>query len=271
MELTRDLFIALILGIVEGSTEFVPVSSTGHLIIAGHVLAFTGARASTFEVFIQLGAILAVAVLYRGRIRLLFAPDSNLTTAPRLAGMRGLALLGLTTLPALVVGAVSYTTIKTHLFNPTTVAIGLGLGGVAILFLESRVPEVRVNNLDALGWREALGIGIFQCLALWPGVSRAAATILGGMLLGLDRKTSAEYSFMIALPAILAAASYDLVRNLGELQITDVPLFATGFVTAFLAAWVAIMFFLRLLASNSLRTFGWYRIAVALFVLFALV
>lgn len=271
LELTRDLIIALILGMVEGATEFVPVSSTGHLIIAGHLLDFTGTRASTFEIFIQLGAILAVAMLYKDRILLLFTLEPRFPGTPKLAGMRGLALLGLTTLPALVLGVVSYATIKAQLFNPTTVAIGLGLGGVAILLVEPRVPEARFNDLDALSWREALGIGMFQCLALWPGVSRAAATILGGMLLGLDRKTSAEYSFLVALPTILAAVGYDLVQNLGALQITDVPLFATGFAAAFLAAWMAVTFFLRLLASNSLRSFGWYRIAVALFVLTALV
>jgi undecaprenyl-diphosphatase len=255
--------ISVILGLVEGLTEFIPVSSTGHLILAGHLLGFEGARASTFEIFIQFGAILAVVWLYKERFwRLLdFRKSSGL------AGWRGLGLLALTSFPALALGFVGHSFIKERLFNPFTVAVGLSLGGLAILLVERRRLPASVAGLDEIGWRAALFIGLFQCLALWPGVSRAAATILGGMLLGLERKTAAEYSFLIAVPPIFAAASYDLYKNLPILQPSDALVFAIGFGVAFFSAIVAIRFFLRLLAWRDMSPFGWYRLALAALVL----
>ena len=255
--------LAIVIGIVEGLTEFIPVSSTGHMIIAGHLLGFTGPRADTFEIFIQLGAILAVLGLYHKRFLGLIpsrAPDS---AEPVFAGWRGLGLLALTTLPALIAGKLAHGYIKTHLFSTTTVALGLALGGVALILVETFLPKVRKAGLDSLGWREALMVGCFQCLALWPGVSRSGATIVGGMLGGVERKTTAEYSFLAAVPIMFAATLYDLYKSRSFLQASDLPLFALGFFVALVSAWVAIRFFVRFLGNHTLKGFGWYRIALA--------
>ncbi len=255
-----ELIIAVVLGVIEGLTEFIPVSSTGHLIVAASLLGFEGEKAATFEVFIQLGAILAVAWLYRQRLLAL----ATLKPSEGFAGRRGLGLLALTTLPALILGAIGHGFIRSQLFDPKTVAIGLGLGGVGILLTERFRPRTSRSGLDALGWRVALVVGLFQCLALWPGVSRSAATMIGGLLVGVERKTAAEYSFLAAIPVIAAASLFDLATSLDHLVIADVPLFATGFGVAFVSAWLAVTFFLRLIGHMTLRPFGWYRIGAAL-------
>jgi undecaprenyl-diphosphatase len=257
---------AIILGFVEGITEFIPISSTGHLIVVGHLLGLTDTRVSTFEIFIQLGAILAVALLYRERIFRLF--DFRRTEG--LTGLSGFWLLTLTTLPALVIGTLAHSFIKERLFNPAMVSVGLGLGGFAILVVERYLIKVRRSGLDSLTWRDSLAVGLFQCLALWPGVSRAAATILGGMAIGVERRTAIEYSFLAAIPVLFAAATYDLFKNLIYLQVSDIPIFAIGFAVAFLSAWVVVKFFIHRLTSQTLIFFGWYRIALALVILFAL-
>jgi undecaprenyl-diphosphatase len=258
-----DLIIALVLGVVEGLTEFVPVSSTGHLIVVGSLLGFEGEKAATFEVFIQLGAILAVAWLYRHRLLSL----ATFERGEGFAGRRGWALLALTTLPALILGALAHGFIRSQLFTPSTVAIGLGLGGVAILLAEWFRPQPTLSGLDTLGWRVALVVGLFQCLALWPGVSRAAATMVGALLVGVERKTAAEYSFLAAIPVITAASLFELATSLDLLAPTDIPVFATGYVVAFASAWLAVTFFLRLISHITLRPFGWYRIGAALLLL----
>lgn len=262
-----DLVIALILGIVEGLTEFIPVSSTGHLIVVGSLLGFEGEKAATFEVFIQLGAILAVAWLYRRRLLSL----ATLGPGDGFTGRRGLGLLVLTTLPAVVIGALAHGFIRDQLFDPLTVAIGWGIGGLGTLLTERFRPRPVIEGLDAIGWRTALAIGLYQCFALWPGVSRSASTIVGGMLVGVERKTAAEYSFLAAIPVIAAASLFELVSSLDILEVSDIPLFATGFLVSFLSAWVAVTFFLRLLSRWTLRPFGWYRIAAALLLVVALV
>jgi undecaprenyl-diphosphatase len=248
----------------------------------GDLLGFTGERASSFEIFIQLGAILAVVLLYRRRFASLFRfrrlPDRGLLPMDahvgpdtmRFGGPRGLALLAVATVPALILGAATRDVIKEYLFNPTAVAIGLVTGGTAILVLEARLPPFRFSGLDALTWRAALVVGLFQCLSLWAGISRAAATIIGGVIVGADRRTAAEFSFLVAVPTLFAAALYDLYLTLPILTVSDVPVFLVGFVVAFGAAWLAIRFFLRLLASHTLSPFGWYRIALALVVLLVL-
>jgi undecaprenyl-diphosphatase len=251
--------VAILLGIVEGLTEFVPVSSTGHLIVAGHLLGFTGDKAATFEIFIQLGAILAVVALDPGRFAALLRP----ARAQGLAGARGCLLLGVTSLPALILGYLLHGVIKEHLFNPLTVAWALGVGGVAILLAERYRPEPRIASVDGIGPREALQIGLFQCLSLFPGVSRAGATIVGGLLGGLDRRTAATYSFFAAVPVMAAATLYDLVKSAERLQASDAVPFAVGFVVSFIAAWAAMRGFVALLGRFSLRPFAWYRIAVA--------
>ncbi len=261
-----DIFQAVILGIVEGLTEFLPVSSTGHLIIAGHFLGLVGEKAATFEVFIQLGAILAVVFLYKDRfIGLLSLKKTN-----NFSGMNGLILLGLTTLPPLVFGALAHSYIKQHLFNLTTVAIGLGLGGVIMILIERKMRQTYVTlgeGIDNISWKEALAIGFFQCLALWPGVSRSGATIVGGMIMGINRKTAAEYSFLAAVPLMCAAVTFDLIKSAQLLQMSDMPMFIVGFVVAFFSAMGAIRYFIRLLGRITLTPFGWYRVAVSLFIL----
>jgi undecaprenyl-diphosphatase len=260
-----DWLAAIILGLVEGLTEFIPVSSTGHLIIAGHLIGFEGDRAATFEIFIQLGAILAVVFLYRDRFWRLIPTRLDVKEDQGFSGLWGLLLLAITTFPAVIVGALGHSFIKDELFRPTTVAIGLEVGGIAILLIEPRVPRTRITELDAIPWRVALAVGLVQCLALWPGVSRSAATILGAMLVGVGRKTAAEYSFFAAVPVLFAATAFDLLGS--SLHASDVPIFAIGFVVALVSAWFAVKIFIRLLATHSLELFGSYRILVAPLVL----
>lgn len=259
-----DLWIAVIMGIVEGLTEFLPVSSTGHLIVAGHILNFTGQKAASFEVFIQLGAILAVVVLYWGRfVALIPFGHDRVSGKKEFVGWRGLALLFLTTLPALIAGFLAHKAIKVYLFGPVTVAWALGLGGVGILLAERLKPEPRVKALDGLGYRQAFAIGLFQCLSLWPGMSRSASTIVGGLFSGLDRKTAVEYSFLAAVPVMLAAVSYDLYKAWDFLSVSDVYFFAVGFVLSFISAAVAVKTFIALVQRWSLAPYAWYRIIIA--------
>lgn len=261
-----EFLIAAFMGLIEGITEFIPVSSTGHLIVAGHLLLLQGPSASTFEVFIQLGAILAVVVVYRKK----FLQLASFKREAGFKGLNGLVLLALTTLPALAAGALAHGFIKRHLFNPATVAVGLGVGGIAILLVEKLMRGPKRFGLDNLTWKDALLIGLFQCLALWPGTSRSACTILGAMLLGVDRKTAAEYSFFAAVPVMCAAVSFDLYKSAPLLSPSDMGVFAVGFAAAFLFALLAIKFFIRLLGKHTLIPFGWYRIAMSCFVFWAL-
>ncbi|MCA9833167.1 MAG: undecaprenyl-diphosphate phosphatase [Thermomicrobiales bacterium] len=256
----HDILIAIILGMVEGVTEFVPISSTGHLIVVGHMLGFTGDRAATFEIFIQLGAILAVAVILRERIFSIL----RLGPGTGAQGRSGLLLVILTSIPAGIVGLLLNGPIKQHLFSPTTVAIGWGLGGVALLLIEHFLPPISVQSMARIRPVHALGIGLSQCLSLWPGVSRSASTIGAGMVMGIDRKTAAEYSFLAGLPLITAATLFDLIQNRSMLHRADIPMFAVGFLTSFLAGWIAVRFFLNLLNKWTLRPFAWYRIVASL-------
>lgn len=253
------LRVAIFLGIVEGLTEFVPVSSTGHLIVAGRLLGFEGEKAATFEIFIQLGAILAILILERRR----FLALARARSSGGFAGPRGCALLAVTTLPALLAGAVLHDLIKERLFGPATVAWALGAGGVAILLVERFRPAPRTLSIDGLDFRQALQIGLFQCLSLWPGVSRSAATIVGGLVGGLDRKAAATYSFLAAVPVMFAATLYDLAKSWSSLESGDALPFAVGFVVSLVCAWAAVRSFVALLGRFSLRPFAWYRIAIA--------
>ena len=250
-----ELSYAVMLGIVEGLTEFIPVSSTGHLIVAGYLLGFEGPKAATFEIFIQLGAILAVVFLYKDHFR-------RMCTLRPLRGFAGRR--------ALVLGAGAHRFIKAYLFTPASVAVGLGLGGIGILLMEQFLPRVKKSGLDVLSHGDAVVVGFFQCLALWPGMSRSACTIVGGMAIGIERQTAAQYSFLAAVPIIFAATVFDLYKTLPILQGSDVPVFGSGFVVSFMAAWSAIKFFLRFLGSHTLKPFGWYRIILALGILWLL-
>jgi len=255
------LLVAVLLGLVEGATEFLPVSSTGHLIIAGRILGFEGPKAATFEIFIQLGAILAVVVIEWRRFLGLLRPVTD-PTRP-FSGPRGVGLLALTTAPALLAGFLLHDLIKARLFGIGPVAAALFVGGVVILLAEAFLPAPRISGVDGIGWREALIVGVCQCFALWPGMSRSGATIVGGLFCGLDRRAAADYSFLAAVPTMVAATSYDLLKSRGDLAASDAGFFAVGFVVSFLAAWAAVRFFLALLGRMTLRPFAWYRIAVA--------
>jgi undecaprenyl-diphosphatase len=259
------LAIAIALGIIEGLTEFIPVSSTGHLIIAGHLFGFVGDKASSFEVAIQLGAVLSVVFLYWRRFLGLIpnGPESRLRTHSTLAGWAGLWRIGLATLPALLVGFLARHAIKERLFTPEAVTLALLVGCVAILLAERNMAGRRSNSLEALTSSQALGIGLFQVLALWPGTSRAAATILGGMLLGLERKSAAEFSFLIAVPIMFAATGYELVKMRAAFALDDSLLFGVGFVISFVVALMAVKGFVSFLSRGSLAPFGWYRIFIA--------
>lgn len=250
---------AIILGLVEGITEFLPISSTGHLILAGHLLDFTGPKADSFDIIIQLGAILAVAVMYRRRFLGLVAPQPG----SRFSGMRGLYLLALTSFPAALLGLFAHKAIKAYLFGPVTVALALAAGAAAILAVESMPHKNRFKTLDDVTPGLALCVGLFQCLALWPGFSRSAATIMGGMICGAKRSLAAEYSFIAAVPIMIAATGYDFYKNAGLFSSADLAVLAIGFVVSFISAWLAIKTFILMLGKTTLRPFAWYRFVLA--------
>jgi undecaprenyl-diphosphatase len=256
-------YVAVLMGLVEGLTEFLPVSSTGHLILAGHLMNFTGPKADTFEIVIQLGAILAVVVLYRERFLGLLKTDP----ARPFSGRRGIWLLFLTSLPALGIGFALHHVIKAYLFGPRTVAMAFVVGALMMFVVEARAARHSrarlVGGLDSVSPRLALGIGFFQCLALWPGFSRAGATIMGGMLLNVDRKTAAEYSFLAAVPVMCAAVGYDMLKNWRLFDSADFTILAIGFVVSFVSGWAAVRTFIGLLSRFSLKPFAWYRLALA--------
>jgi undecaprenyl-diphosphatase len=256
--------VAIILGIVEGLTEFIPVSSTGHLIVVGNLLGFVGEKASTFEVVIQLGAILSVFVLYRDRLlRLIPSKDSALRRGSTLDGWSGLWRIVVATIPALLLGYLAGDFIKARLFTPLAVAWALAVGGIGILIAEGMVGRRPSHSLDRISLWQALGIGLFQSLALWPGTSRSAATIVGGLLLGLDRKGAAEFSFLIAIPIMLAATGHEMLKMGSTFSSADMIQLAVGFSVSFVVALMAIKMFILILSRWSLVPFAWYRILAA--------
>jgi undecaprenyl-diphosphatase len=252
-----------VMGLVEGATEFIPVSSTGHLIIAGRFLGFDAWHgAKTFDVFIQLGAILAVVWLYRAKI------VNVLRTAPSDRKSQRLILnLIIAFLPAAIVGFLANDFIEEKLFNPMTVAVALVVGGVIILLIEGWHRRVRTETVDDVTPKEALGVGLAQLLALVPGTSRSGATIMGGMGLGLSRVAATEFSFFLAIPVMFAATLYSLWKARHGLSAADAPVFAVGFVVSFVSALLVIRWLLRFVANNSFRGFAWYRIVFGLILL----
>ena len=247
------LAVAVLLGIVEGLTEFIPVSSTGHLILVGHLVGFVGQKAASFEVAIQLGAILAVVFLYWRRFIELIPIRSTVRPDSTLNGWSGIWRIALATIPALIVGFFARHTIKEQLFTPLAVTWALGIGGVAILLAERFVSRRRSNALETLTLTQAFGVGLFQVLSLWPGTSRAAATIVGGMLVGLERKGAAEFSFLIAVPIMFIATGYELVKMRSLFAAQDLVQFGVGFVVSFLVALVAVKAFVSFLRSLESR------------------
>ena len=248
-----DLLKALILGIVEGLTEFLPISSTGHLILAADLMDFRGERASVFNLAIKTGAMLAAVWEYRARF---FKIDPQL--------YRNLLVAFI---PAAILGLALGSLIKSYLFKPVPVALAFIVGGLIILFVEKRKIAFRVESTQAMTWLDALKVGIAQCFALIPGTSRSGATIIGGMLFGLSRKAATEFSFFLAVPTLIAAGAYDLWKNRELFSGADVPLFAVGLVTSFVTAWLVIRWLIRYVATHDFKPFAWYRIAFGLVVL----
>lgn len=246
---------ALILGIVEGLTEFLPVSSTGHLIIVGSLLDYTDAQSKVFKIVIQLGAILAVCWDFRERIGKALG---GLGSDPVQQRFAGLLLLGF--LPAAVLGVLFHGIIKTYLFNPITVAGALIGGGLFILYIEKRAYRPRIDAVDDMGWKDALKVGFAQAVAMFPGVSRSGATIMGGLVFGLSRKAATEFSFFLAIPTMFAATVYDVAKSWHLLRLEDLPVFAVGFIASFIAAMLTVKALLRFVASHTFVVFAWYRI-----------
>jgi undecaprenyl-diphosphatase len=259
----NDIIKAIILGLVEGATEFIPVSSTGHLILAADWLNFEGDRAKSFEVFIQLGAILAVVWLYRTKVLTVFKNAGRDPQARQL-----IINLMIAFLPAAIIGFLTHGWIKDHLFNPLMVAWAMLLGGVAILLIEWWNPPEDVEDVDHVPMSKALGIGVAQVLSLFPGVSRSGATIMGARSLGLSRRAAAEFSFFLAIPVMFAATGYDLFKSRDTLSAADAPVFAVGFIVSFLSAIVVVKAFLGFVSRHSFKPFAWYRIAFGALLLF---
>lgn len=288
------LELAAILGLVEGLTEFLPVSSTGHLIIVGHVMGFTGAVADTAEVAIQLGSILAIMVYERHKIASLFSRAAQeligllnlLPLTPRQGVWEGIGwssilrrsidqhrslwfLIGLAIafLPAAVVGFVTHDWIEHHLFTPQTVAVALIVGGAIILWVESAHKPVHVTTLEQVGVKTALTVGLAQCCALFPGISRSGATIIGGLLAGMDRRVATEYSFFLALPTMIVATAYKMVKSFSVFTQQDLVALMVGLIVSFFVAWAVIAAFLAFVKQHTLSGFAYYRIALGLVVL----
>lgn len=246
---------AFILGIVEGLTEFLPVSSTGHLIVVGDLIGFHN-DGRVFEVAIQLGAILAIVFEYRQRFTNVV---TGITHDPK--AQRFVLNLLVAFLPAAVVGLLFIKTIKYYLFNPVSVAVMLVVGGLIILWAERRQHQVRVHDVDDISLLDAFKIGCAQMVAMIPGTSRSGATIIGGLFIGLNRKVAAEFSFFLAVPTMFAATFYDLYKHRDLLHTGDLPMFAVGFITAFVSALLAVRTLVKFVGNHSYEVFAWYRIA----------
>jgi undecaprenyl-diphosphatase len=256
---------AVILGVVEGLTEFLPVSSTGHLILVSDLLGQAGEKGKVFDIVIQLGAILAVCWEFRVRIGTAFRGLAGDPVQRRFALNLFVAFL-----PAAIVGLAFQKQIKAHLFNPTSVAVALVLGGLAIFAVErwySRRGAPRVMSMYDMTWQDALKVGIAQCLSLIPGTSRSGATIMGGMLFGLSRNVATEFSFFLAIPVMVAATGYEMVKNRALLSADDLAMIAVGFAVSFVAALAAVKGLIRYVAHHDFNAFAWYRIALGIAVL----
>lgn len=254
---------ALCLGVVEGLTEFLPISSTGHLILVGDLLGFNDAKGKLFEIVIQSGAILAVCWEYRAR---LWGVVQGFVKQDA-AAMRFVANLLVAFLPAAVLGLIFGKAIKTHLFHPVPVALAFIVGGLLILWAERREHTIRIHEVDEMHWRDALKVGLAQSLALIPGTSRSGATIIGGLFFGLSRRAATEFSFFLAIPTLIAATLYDLYKHRDLLQADDLGLFAVGFVASFVSAFLAVRGLLRYISRHDFSAFAWYRIVFGAVVL----
>lgn len=260
-----EYLIALILGIVEGITEFLPISSTGHLILVNSLVGFTGGFANMFDVIIQLGAILSVIVYFWWQIN----PFSNSKTNQEKSETWDLwkkTLVGV--IPALLIGGTIGKLVEEALFNPLTVALALVIGGIAIIIVEKRAQSNTIDSIASLNYKTAFLIGLIQCLAMIPGTSRSAATIVGAMLLGASRSVAAEFSFFLAIPTMMAASAYSFLKANASLSAAEWQILSIGFVVSFLVAWGVIAAFMNYIRRKDFKPFGYYRIVVGLLVLY---
>ncbi len=254
---------AAIMGVVEGLTEFLPISSTGHLILAGALLGFDDAKAKVFDIAIQTGAIFAVILVYWQKIRATLVALPSQRQAQRFALN---VLIGF--VPAVVLGLLLGKAIKAHLFTPVVVASTFILGGFIILWAERRAPSAtRIQEVDDMTALDALKVGLVQCLAMVPGTSRSGATIIGGMLLGLSRKAATDYSFFLAIPTLVGAGAYSLYKERALLEMADLPMFSVGLFFSFISAWLCVRWLLRYISTHSFVPFAWYRIVFGVVVL----
>lgn len=253
---------ALLLGVVEGLTEFLPVSSTGHLILAGDLLGLADEKAKVFEIVIQTGAMLAIVWEYRGRFWRVLAGLASDSAAQRFAMNLLVAFI-----PAAVLGLAFGKLIKTYLFHAVPVALAFIVGAFVILWVERRQRDAVIENVDDMTWKDALKVGVAQAFALIPGTSRSGATIIGGMLFGLSRRAATEFSFFLAVPTLVAAGAYDFWKNRALFDSGDLGMFAVGSVAAFVSAFLCVRWLLRYIASHDFTPFAWYRIAFGAVVL----
>jgi len=258
------LIIAVILGIVEGITEFLPVSSTGHLILAGSLLGFTGEKANVFHIAIQTGAILAVIGIYWTKLQ-----ETTVSLTRSAVSRRFVRNVAIAFAPAVALGLLLGDVVQLYLFNPVAVATALVVGGIIILWVERwrSQPKSRINRVDDMSAGDALKIGLFQCIALMPGTSRSGATIIGGMVSGLSRPAATEFSFFLAIPTLIGAGVYSLYKDWALLDVVDLPLFLIGLVVSFLSAWLVVRWLLRYVASHDFVPFAWYRIGFGILIL----
>jgi undecaprenyl-diphosphatase len=257
---------AALMGVVEGLTEFLPISSTGHLILAGSLLGFEGEKEKVFEIAIQTGAIGAVILVYWQKIR-----DTMIALPTQKQAQQFALNVLIAFIPAVVLGLLFGKAIKAHLFTPVVVASTFIIGGFIILWAEQRqknaATAARVQDVDAMSWRDALKVGLVQCLAMIPGTSRSGATIIGGMLLGLSRKAATDFSFYLAIPTLIGAGVYSLYKERALLSMADLPLFGVGLLFSFISAWLCVRWLLKFIATHSFTGFAWYRIAFGIVVL----
>ncbi|MCY4744025.1 undecaprenyl-diphosphate phosphatase [Pelomonas sp. UHG3] len=265
---------AAIMGIVEGLTEFLPISSTGHLILAGSLLNFVGEKAKVFEIAIQTGAMFAVVWEYRERLANTLRGIAGERPAQRFAMNVLVAFI-----PAAVLGLAFGKLVKAHLFHPVPVALAFIVGGFIILWVEARhkrlygdmdmqgTRRARIETVDDMGPLDALKVGLLQCLALIPGTSRSGATIIGGVVLGMSRKAAAEFSFYLGIPTLMGAGAYSVLKQRDALAWGDLPMFAVGLVFAFISALLCIRWLIRYVSNHDFKIFAWYRIAFGLVVL----
>ena len=254
---------AAVMGVVEGLTEFLPISSTGHLILAGSLLGFDDDKAKVFDIAIQTGAIFAVILVYWEKIY------STVKALPyQVEAQRFVLNVFIGFLPAVILGLLFGKFIKAHLFTPEVVATTFIVGGFIILWAERRPPaSVRIRAVEDMRGRDALMVGLVQCLAMIPGTSRSGATIIGGMLLGLSRKAATDFSFFLAIPTLIGAGVYSLYKERALLSMEDLPMFSVGLVVSFISAWICVRWLLKYIASHSFEVFAWYRIVFGLVVL----